>query len=433
MTTHITPEEHSNEVGGSTAARRIGCPDSRVLEKQVPKSRGSIYARAGTAMHELMAIILKKGLTPAEIDASLPFTFTGQDRDGDKVLEDWSYTIDAEEWASIGEPALQMFDDFVASIESQYDADFDMFIEVRGAFPGIPGGFGTSDVLWRCGKAAGCWDWKFGRAPVSAEGNKQLRFYMNTGIYEKPDFFNGVEDYILSICQPLVDDRAPSEEIVGIDDLIAFREELLEAMTGTGMAEGPWCKYADCALICPLKTGKTARLGAMMEDYTNSENSKIKGSDAPLVAFDIAEFLAEALELKDAAEEWSSKVAAMAQQMIDEKMLDIPGWKTVDKRSSGKNWLVSDETAKGMLAYRGLKVDDYAPRKLITVPAAIKKLKALDKELPEKAFEAKASFGTTLVREGDHRPSARTPAQRAATLAAAMAKLADINLNPEGN
>ena len=62
-TNHLTPEEHSDIVGGSTAARRIGCPRSYALEQLVPKDdRGSEYAREGTALHELMAMALRDGV-----------------------------------------------------------------------------------------------------------------------------------------------------------------------------------------------------------------------------------------------------------------------------------------------------------------------------------------------------------------------------------
>ena len=296
-----------------------------------------------------------------------------------------------------------------------------MFIEVRGAFPGIPGAFGTSDVLWRCGLAGGCWDWKFGRTPVSAEDNKQLKFYLNTGIYEKPEFFEGVEDFYLHISQPLVNMDEPSEDVIDMQDLIDFREELQEAMTARGLFEGPWCKFADCALICPLKTRKTARLGEKMEELQAATKAD------ELDGFDMGEFLAEALELKDAAEQWVKAVTGMAQQMIDEKLMEIPGWKTVEKRSSGREWTVEDAKVRSYLARNGLKVDDYAPRKTITVAAADKLLKKDGRTLKEDKFRKKPSSGTTLVRDGDPRPAARSHASRAASLAAATEKLAAEN------
>lgn len=428
---HLTPEEHSSKVGGSTAARRIGCPDSVRLEARVPKSRGSIYAREGTALHEMMALILQQSLDADAIAALLPFTFTGQDRDGDTVLENWSHTIDAETWADVGQTALDMFDTFCEGIERDYGDEMTMLIEVRGAFPGIPGAFGTSDVLWRCGTAGGCWDWKFGRTPVNAINNKQLKFYMNTGIYEHPKMFDGCVEYILNICQPLVNQYDPSEDVVGMEDLIAFREELQTAMTSTGMAEGSWCKFADCASICPLKTGKVARLGALIGELKAVEGGAVDETGAPLVdGFSFEDFLLEALELTEAAQQWAKVVAQMAHQQIDEKNMELPGWKTVAKQSSGNSWIVDDKKARGLLSRRGLAIEDYAPRTTISAPQAIKKLAAIKKELPASAFAKKPSSGTTLTREGDPRPSARTPAKRAADLAAAMATLADTTATP---
>lgn len=416
---HNVPEEHSSEVGGSTAARRIGCPDSRVLEKKMPNLPGSVYAREGTALHEMMAIILKDDLDEKQIEKMLPFTFEGKDMDGDKVLEEWSHTIDEETWEDVGAPALAMFDNFVDGIMRDYDSDdFRMLIEVRGAFPGIPGAFGTSDVLWRCGAAAGCWDWKFGRNPVDALDNKQLKFYMNTAIYEHPDMFEGVEDFILCISQPLVNKEEPSEDVITMQDLIDFREELQTAMTSSGIAEGPWCKYARCAAICPLKTGKAARLGELIGTMKNLENTP---SHELTEDFDLATYLAEALELKDAAEEWAKAVTASAQALIDGGGT-VPGWKTVDKRSSGKDWTKEDNKVRGALSRRGLKIDQYAPRKTISPPQAIKLLAKDGKDLPDNLYAARPSSGTTLTREGDPRPSAKSAVQRTKDLAAALSK-----------
>lgn len=431
--TNRTPELHSNEVGGSTAARRIGCPDSRELEKIAPKSRSSVYARQGTALHEMMAIILQEGHGDDEINAMLPYTFHRTEyKDDGSVLEKWSYTVTLEEWEELGAPALLMFENFIDEIEAEYGDDFKMLIEVRGAFPGIPGAFGTSDVIWRCGAAGGCWDWKFGRTPVSAVENKQLNFYLNTAIYERPEFFEGAEEFILCISQPQVDAETHSEDVIGSEELAEFREELMQAMSSTGMAEGPWCQFADCAVICPLKTGKTARLGQLMEEFKGTQNGAHDENGAPLAdTFDFPVFLAEALELMEAAGEWVKAVAGIAQQEIGEGKLQIEGWKTVDKKSAGREWVKEEDKVMAALSRRGLPVNIYAPRKVISPTQAEAALKKLNKAegtkytLPKDFVRKKPSSGTTLVREGDPRPSARTPATRAAELAAGLAKMAD--------
>ena len=89
MADHLTPEEHSDIVGGSTAARRIGCPASYRLEQLVPKDeRGSDYAHEGTALHELMAMALRDGVEPTDM---LPYTFTAADAS-------WSHTVTQDLW-----------------------------------------------------------------------------------------------------------------------------------------------------------------------------------------------------------------------------------------------------------------------------------------------------------------------------------------------
>ena len=117
----------------------------------------------------------------------------------------------------------------------------------------------------------------------------------------------------------------------------------------------------------------------------------------------------------------------MVPPSFDEKLMEIPGWKTVEKRSSGREWTVEDAKVRSYLARNGLKVDDYAPRKTITVAAADKLLKKDGRTLKEDKFRKKPSSGTTLVRDGDPRPAARSHASRAASLAAATEKLAAEN------
>ena len=46
--------EHSDVVGGSTAARRMACHGSRALEAAAPPEAPSTYAAKGTALHNAM-------------------------------------------------------------------------------------------------------------------------------------------------------------------------------------------------------------------------------------------------------------------------------------------------------------------------------------------------------------------------------------------
>ena len=180
MMTTMTPQQHSSLVGGSTAARRIGCPRSYALEQITPQEdQSSIYALEGSALHDLVAVCLEHDREPREM---LPFTFTDS-RSGE------SFTVDHDLWEDKGEPALRAFDAFVCKQEKRLGEPMRFMIETRVEFPGIPGAFGTSDIIARCGNEIFVLDWKFGRGIVPATENKQLMFYACGALNTARSFF----------------------------------------------------------------------------------------------------------------------------------------------------------------------------------------------------------------------------------------------------
>ena len=417
--THV-PQEHSNVVGGSTAARRIGCPASYTLEKMVPKSAGSAYAREGTALHEMIAKVLDDDTLPAEL---LPFTHNQPEKQGEPA---WTLTIGDDLWDELGQVALDAFDDFVDEIEHETGAVFKFMIEKRCAFPGIIDAFGVSDVIWRCGNLAGIVDWKFGRGFVPST-TPQLRFYMKAALSDFPGFFDGVDEFRLGICQPRVKEAVVTSSYTH-DDLEDFAIELrasiaeaVEKGAAATLEKGSWCTFADCRAVCPLHLGSVSALGKLLaekEAHDKAVGATPAGETPP--SFDVADFLAKAMELAPDVEAWAKKIAAMTQEHIDNGHT-VPGWKTIKKKSSGRIWAIDDEKVANCLRYRGLKIDEYAPRKLITAPAAEKMLKKIGKDLPETSYEMKESSGTTLVPSDDPRPAAKRPSDVVAGLAQALA------------
>lgn len=419
------PQEHSSLVGGSTAARRIACPASWAYEQMVPKSPGSSYAREGTALHEMIAQVLDHDKDPAEM---LPFTHNQPAKHGE---EPWSLTVDEDLWAELGEPALQALDDFIDEVELETGGTFEFMIEKSCAFPGLLGAFGTSDVVWKCGYLAGILDWKFGRGYVNVIGNKQMRFYLSSALSDFPAFFAGVTSFRIGIIQPRCSDEVMHEDLDFAD--LAEYEVLLRKRVGEAQElgikadceKGDHCTFADCKAVCPHFLGAVSTLGNLLATMELHDEAVRKNPEAAKSNFDYPAFLAEAMELAPDVEAWGKKIAAMAQERIDAGG-SVEGWKTVDKKSSGRDWTMEEPKIISRLRSRGLMIDDYAPRKLVTAPAAEKLLKKIGKELPEEMFKKKVSSGTTLVREGDPRPSARRPTDVTAGLAAALAaKVAD--------
>lgn len=422
------PDQHSNLVGGSTAARRIACRASYALELQVPEVPGGAAAREGTALHEMMTkLLLDAEIEPYDL---LPFEFTHK--------EGWSYTITDQIWEDLGQPALDAFMDYMEKIEAQTGATFEYMVEQKCEFPGIPGAFGTSDVVWKCGTVSGVWDWKFGYGAVSADENKQLLFYAAGARATYPHMFADAREIELVIMQPQRS-HEPDVWIIYEDRLDEFVLELQTAVREVQLVaagslppehvKGDHCKFARCKSICPLHVNPTLalakKLGVRLDD---EEQAKEDGE--PLGAHEAFEgeetfvdMLPAMLELAEVAREYANHVFEHAQALaINDPValakLQENGWGLKAKRDGNEAWVVSADKVKSGLSRRGLKIDEYAPRKLVT-PTQAKKLiaKAGLKEVPEDWSQRPKSDGATLTRLKDGMPEYKTRADRALALA----------------
>jgi hypothetical protein len=400
---------HSSLLGGSTADRRINCPRSYELEKLGPPDKGSVYAREGTALHEMMARILGQG---QEAEDLLPFTYTQKEKDG----SEWTHEIDADVWGSLGAVALDALDAFIDEMEAASGEPFQMYVEQSCDYPGVEGAKGTSDLIWRCGKTAGIWDWKFGRNYVNPEENSQLMFYLYAAIAKFPEFFAGVEFWKVLICQPQVSVDASFWDLTEAD-LGEFNRKVHAAIgeikaggLKARIAAGHWCKFARCKSICPLHGGAAAELGSMMQTLQRADTRP---------NFDLAEYLAKAMELAEMAEDWAKQVAGATQTLL-ENGGNVTGWKLVAKKSSGKMWVEDEEVVEARLREKGLAEEAIIKRSLVTPTQALTAAKKLKVEIDAGLYEQKPSSGSTLTREDDPRPAVRRTAEEAAALGAEL-------------
>lgn len=430
--TQATPTEHSSLVGGSTAARRMNCPGSYKREQIAPKSKGSPYAREGTALHEMIAQVLDKDLIPEDM---LPFT---HNQPAKGVEEAWSLTIDEDLWDRLGRPALEMFDRFLEALEAEQGTAAVYMVEESADFPGVPGAKGTSDVPFRCGEVGGIWDWKFGRGEVKAEDNAQLLFYYRACSAKHEKFFEGVKRVQLCISQPQVNDREPDVWETDPGDVEDFSLELVDAIKlaqtdDAPIERGSWCKFADCKAVCELHIGAAAALGAKMAALKGAREPEKVDAGTPQIE-DMGAFLSDAMELAEMAEDWAKHVAGITQERV-EAGLPVPGWKIVPKRSAGRDWIdtIKVSSLEARLRRRGLTVDDFREPPKLKSPAKVDdilKKKGLEL-LTEKECLKKPSSGYTLTREGDPRHAAVPPAEKAQTLGAALMRAIGKNENHE--
>lgn len=417
-----TTPEHSDIVGGSTASRRLNCPRSYALEQKVPDVQtSSEYAREGTALHELMAKILLEDVEPAEL---LPFTYS---REATDTEEAWSFTVDEDLWLDLGQPALDAFDDYGEGLEREYGAEVEFLVEKRCELPGIDGAFGTSDIIWRCGDAIGIWDWKFGSGLVGAEENAQLMFYACAAMYTHAEFLKTVGEVDgsrlvhLAICQPRRREE-PDEWLTTISDLETFRRELVKAVNlaktdKAPIKRGPWCQFAPCKAICPLFTNTTAELARKMEEVgVLAEKAEV----TPEVEF--KELLADLLDMAEVAEDYARHLFAFAHGYAEQHGAP-EGWQLEHKRSADRKYAVEEEDVVRFMRGRRFKIDEYLPRRLLSVAQLEKLLKRHDMELPERLYFTPPPSGTNLKRA--HHPE-RAVAPSSERLAAVGKKLAKL-------
>jgi hypothetical protein len=409
MSDVTTAMTHSTLMGGSIADRRIHCPRSYALEQLAPPDKGSIYARQGTALHEMMSRILGQGM---EADDMLPFPYTQKEPDG----SEWTYEVSHDEWEELGQVALDALDDVIALLEAKTGADFQMYVEQSCDYPGVDGARGTSDIIWRCGNTAGIWDWKFGRKYVSPKANSQLMFYLNAARAKFPEFFKGATHWITYICQPQVSKDAAGWELEDAD-LVAFDKSVHEAIRtirtqgkNAPIAAGEHCAFARCKVICPLHGGAAVELGRMIGQLDSTETK---------TDFDLPAFLSKAMELAEMAEDWAKSVAGATQASL-EAGAPVPGWKLVAKKSSGKSWTEDEEIVEARLKEAGIAEEAIVKRSLVTPTQALAAAKKLKVEIDAGLYEQKPSSGSTLTREDDPRPAVRRTAEEAAALGAAL-------------
>lgn len=433
------PSAHSSLVGGSTAARRLHCPRSIHLEKLVPpeaEDDSSPYAREGTALHELMAEILGKGVD--DPTTLLPFTFAQKGADG-AVL--WSFTVDRDLWDQKGAPALAAFDAFVASVEAGWNQPFDFLIEQRVAFPGLPDAFGTSDIVGRCGDEVFVIDWKFGSRPVSAQDNAQIMFYTAGALNTCAAFLN--KDLTIDakdpgrpvtgvIIQPMAGDE-PSVWETDLGAINGMAAELRDAVyegvskgNDAPIAKGKGCDWCRCKPICPLYNRDLSQMADKLsalkaaQDKQAAEPAPINDHRAELAAI-----LSDLLDLSEAVEDWAASTAKLAHDLAMDGVT-IPGRKLTAKTGGARSWAVEEGEVAAWFKNRRYKLDEYMPRKLLSMPQAEKLLKADGRTLPADMIKTPGITGYKLVRDGHPGPAYAPGAETSAAISGLAERLAGL-------
>lgn len=380
------PTEHSNIMGGSTAAQRINCPGSYQLEKQAPKKESSQYADRGSMLHAAMELLVVADPQDGDTLDSLMLDLQGQNLGykGHEITNELIMTKLYPAWAAWRD------------VREKYDLD-DWFIEQKVSLEVvIEGAFGTADILAKDKEnRLHVLDWKFGDGiAVPVEGNYGAGFYAAAAMYdpdpELEEFCEDITGIVLHIVQP----RAGFDE----DPLQSWEtdEEWIEALidqaeTSRDLAvsddppykAGSWCTFCGGKALCP--------------EHQRGAEMALSAQPKSMTAVDLGKYLLMADQLKG----WIKSVYDLAQVEM-EGGASVPGYKLVQKRATRK-WTDEAEAEK-RLKNAKVKIADSHDRKLRS-PAQIEKLnpKRYKNRLAD-LVESKSS-GVTVVPDTDKRPA----------------------------
>lgn len=401
----VTEKKHA--VLGPSGWHRWGtCPGSVELEKLFP-NRGSNYARWGTAAHELADICLSTG-DDAEAHIGRTFEVEGHSIDVDMAMAD-------------------CVNSYVSYVGTYLDREAGDIIMPEQQVPlthitGEPDAEGTSDVVGFRKRTDGRYtivivDLKTGQGvPVFAKDkngdpNGQLGMYA-LGALRKFGALYDIADAQLVIIQPplnIVDDIT-----VDIDWLRAFEEQVSIAAgrTRIGNAElvpgEKQCKFCRAKSTCP------ALGAAVMSTVTNSTPSDFRNLDdtlpkrisAEIVKPDDGPQLAAAMRSIALIEEWCKGVRAEVERRLFDN-LPVPGYKLVQGKAGNRKW---DDEAKALDLMKKapkLKIDDVAPRSVVSVTVAEKLFKGDEKrwsKIVAGAGISQAPGKPSVAPESDPRP-----------------------------
>lgn len=400
MTDTVAEKAHA-VLSPSGWLRWSACPGSVELERPFP-NRSSKYARYGTAAHE----IAERCLT--------------QRVDAEHFL-DTELTVEGEV-IRVDQAMADMVNEFVSYVHTFLDPAAGDIIMPEQRVPlmqltGERGAEGTSDVVG-VRKVEGGYelvsiDFKTGQGvPVYAKDNGQLRMYA-LGALAK---FGAIYDFVSYrgvIIQPPL--KIVDDETMPIRDLLAFGDEVAIAAgrTQVGNAElvpgEKQCKFCRAKSTCPALRDEvlatvTVSTPSSFRDLDKNPDAMPKTVSSQIRVADDGTLLAAQMRSLKLVEDWCKSVRAEVERrlMSGDK---VPGFKVVQGKAGNRQWGDEDRALELLKKVPGLKIDDVAPRKLVTAPAAEKLMRGKEKHWAKLApLITQSPGGPSVAPESDPRP-----------------------------
>lgn len=328
----------------SSAHRWARCPGSVEAEENLPDGV-SEYAREGTAAHSVAETIFRSGVPASTLV-------------GERVEVDGSAVIVDQEMAD----AVQEYVDRARTTTEDCDLWF-----VETAVPvdhitGEDGATGTADLIAVDTDSFTVYviDLKYGKGvKVEAEGSYQLGLYGLGALrwLEHLIEFDERWTFRLLIDQPRLGHNP--EWVMGYQDMLYLQSELESAanlcVPGAQRVPGKdQCRFCRAKATC-------SELHRFVERTIQEDFPDLDGPEEALV---------RVLPRLPMIRDWCAAVEARALRVLESGQ-DLPGWKLVEGRGS-RVW-TSEEDAQHVAKAARLKVDLFAPRKMIS-PAQMEKL-----------------------------------------------------------
>jgi hypothetical protein len=390
---------HSAIVGGSTAGRLIECPGSWQATLALPPSAdvSSEYALEGTFAHAVMDRLMRNRQVGATSQAD-PRHWLGSGFADRELTQDH---IDG-----MIRPAL----DLLRQLEEDcgYGGGFRVLgIEQRVKFPGIPGAFGTCDLILGNDTHVLHVDWKFGSG-VSVEAlttdeqgeklNAQMMFYTAAAVDSLKALYKGKRQLVIAIIQPR--GTIPlTHTVVTKRDLKWFAEDLQGAVVAAldrdpDRSRGAHCRFAPCKIDCPLWTGPLLDL-ADMKLVPRTE--MVTKGPSPY-----GTYLARAKALVDTLADYTKEVNEQLHAYLEDGG-EVPGWK-LKAKVKARQW-IDEETVRRTLGALGFKPWEIWEEKLVTFAKAEATAKQRGVKIPAELRIAPPTNETTVTTSDDPAPA----------------------------